>query len=71
MYWGNAVDSEEAIIEVEKLRKEGASYLIFTQYTRWWLDYYKDFQEHLDSQYQRVRDNDEYIIFDLTLAKTE
>jgi len=65
------MDSQEAINELEKLRKEGASFLVFTQYTRWWLDYSRDFQQHLDSQYRRVRDTDEYVIFDLMVARVQ
>ena len=58
-------DSQQAIIELEKLRKRGASYLVFTRYTGWWLDYYKDFQKYLDSRYPRVRQTEDYVIFDL------
>jgi Dolichyl-phosphate-mannose-protein mannosyltransferase len=59
------VDSQQAITELEKFRKQGASYLVFTRYTAWWLDYYKDFQKYLDSQYLRVRQTEDYVIFDL------
>ena len=37
-----------------------------TRYTRWYLDYYKDFRKHLDSHYRRIRDNDDYVIFNLS-----
>jgi 4-amino-4-deoxy-L-arabinose transferase-like glycosyltransferase len=63
--WGPPLDSEQAIIELEKLRKRGASYLVFTRYTAWWLDYYKDFAKYLDARYRRARDTKEYVIFDL------
>ena len=64
--WGGApMDSEQAIMQLEKLRKRGATYLVFTQYTVWWLDYYKDFGNYLDSRYRRVRQTDDYVIFDL------
>lgn len=62
------VTGQQAIREIETRRKEGADYLIFSKYTRWWLDYYKDFQKHLDSQYRRIRETDEFIIFDLKIA---
>jgi 4-amino-4-deoxy-L-arabinose transferase-like glycosyltransferase len=63
--WGSPLDSEQAIMELEKLRKRGAGYLVFTRYTAWWLDYYKDFGSYLDSRYRRVQDTEEYVIFDL------
>jgi hypothetical protein len=63
------VDSQQAINELEKLRKEGASYLVFPQYAFWWFDCYKDFRKHLDSLYRRVSVTDEYLIFDLTVTK--
>jgi hypothetical protein len=59
-------DGRQAISEFEKLRTQGGSYLIFTKSTFYLLSgQYTDFQKHLDSQYRRVRDTDEYIIFDL------
>jgi len=36
---GNPSDSEEAITTLENLRKAGATYLVFTSYTSWWLEY--------------------------------
>ena len=59
-------DGQQAISEFEMLRTQGGSYLIFTKSTFYLLSgQYTDFQKHLDSQYRRVRDTDEYIIFDL------
>jgi 4-amino-4-deoxy-L-arabinose transferase-like glycosyltransferase len=58
-------NSQQAIIELEKLRKRGARYLVFPRYTVWWLDYYKDFRTYLDSRYRRVRQTTDYVIFDL------
>jgi 4-amino-4-deoxy-L-arabinose transferase-like glycosyltransferase len=63
--WGAPLDSAEAITGVERLRKNGASYIVFTQYTAWWLDYYEDFGKYLDSRYRRVRATDDYVIYDL------
>ena len=58
-------DSRQAIMELEKLRKRGAGYLVFTRHTVWWLDHYKEFQKYLDSRYRRVRQTEQYVIFDL------
>jgi hypothetical protein len=67
--FGNAPrDSQEAIAEVDRLRKQGASYLIFIRYTFRWLKQYDHFRAYLNSRYRRVKDTQDYIIFDLTNA---
>jgi hypothetical protein len=67
--FGNAPrDSQEAIAEVDRLRKQGASYLIFIRYTFRWLEQYDHFRAYLNSRYRRVKDTQDYIIFDLTNA---
>jgi len=63
------IDSHEAITELERLRGQGADYLTFVRNTFWWLDYYHQFREHLDSRYRRIKVTEEYIIFDLTPVK--
>ena len=64
--WGAPLDSAEAIMELEKLRKRGATHLVFTQYTAWWLDYYKEFGNYLDLRYRRLSQTPAYVIFDLS-----
>jgi hypothetical protein len=64
--WGEPLDSEQAIIQLERLKELGARFLVFTRYTVWWLEYYTDFQEYLDSRHRRVSDTRNYVIFDLT-----
>ena len=64
--WGAPLDSAQAIMELEKLRNRGATHLVFTQYTVWWLDYYKEFGDYLDSYYRRMRETEDYVIFDLS-----
>jgi hypothetical protein len=64
-YWGAPLDSGQAITELEKLRSRGATHLVFTQYTVWWLDYYKEFGDYVDSRYRRMTETEEYLIFDL------
>jgi 4-amino-4-deoxy-L-arabinose transferase-like glycosyltransferase len=67
--WGNPKNSAQAIAALEELRKQGASYLVFTRYTVWWLAFYKDFQTYLDIRYRRVRQSEDYVIFDLSVAR--
>jgi hypothetical protein len=64
-------NSQQAITALERLRKQGARYLVFPRYTFWWLDYYQDFRRHLDSRYQRVRQTTDYAIFDLAARRGE
>jgi hypothetical protein len=65
-------DGRKTIEELENLRAEGGRYLVFTESTFYLLSgKYRDFQQHLDSLYGRVRDTDEYIIFDLAGPRTQ
>ena len=47
IYDGEPKDSAQAIVDLEELRKRGASYLAFTSNTAWWLDYYEEFGQHV------------------------
>jgi hypothetical protein len=48
----NPGDSAAAVSHLEALRAKGARYLVFPQTAFWWLEYYKEFRAHLDSQYR-------------------
>jgi hypothetical protein len=65
------VDSEEAIGELEQRRTEGASYLVFTRNTFWWLKRYPVFRAYLEARYRRVRDTEAYLIFDIREVRSE
>jgi 4-amino-4-deoxy-L-arabinose transferase-like glycosyltransferase len=65
------VDSEEAIHELEQRRTEGASYLVLTTNTFWWLERYPSFGAHLEARYRRVRETEAYLIFDLREGRSE
>ena len=69
--WQTPRDADEAIRSLEGLRTRGARYLVFTRYSRWWFDRYPGFQQHLESRYRRVRNTDEYTIFDLAQRPEE
>ncbi len=65
-------DGQQAINQLEELRAEGGSYLILTKPSFYLLSgQYRDFRKHLDSQYRRGRDTDEYIIFDLAGVRSK
>jgi glycosyltransferase involved in cell wall biosynthesis len=65
VYWGQPGDDATAIAELERMRGEGASYLVFVWSTFWWLDHYRGFCAHLDNFFNRELQNEQVIVFDL------
>ena len=51
-------DSAAAIEALERLRAEGAAYLVFPQVALWWLDHYAGLREHLERNGRVVVRND-------------
>ena len=47
IYAGVPSDGQDAIVDLEKLRRRGATHVVFTTNTFWWLDYYPEFAQHL------------------------
>ena len=47
IYAGNPADSQEATANLEGLRRRGATHVVFTINTLWWLHYYPEFAQHL------------------------
>ncbi len=64
-YWGPPPDDETAIRELERLRKEGAKFIVFAWNAFWWLDYYEGFDNYLRSKYQCILENERLVIFTL------
>ncbi len=64
-YWGLPPDDDTAIVELERLRQSGASFIVFTWPSFWWLDYYSGFHEYLKSRYTCILKNYRLVIFDL------
>jgi hypothetical protein len=64
-------DSNDAIQQLEALKKKGARYLLFPQTSYWWLDYYADLQSHLQRRYRRIWSNPDCIIYQLSRANTD
>ena len=63
IYNGEPKDSAQAIVDLEELRKRGASYLVFTSNTSWWLDYYKQVGEYVESNSKLVDATAEFKIY--------
>ena len=65
VYDGNPLDSAQIIANLEKLRSRGATHLVFYAGTQWWLDYYKEFAEHLATNATLVEQTPEFTIYKL------
>jgi len=57
-------DSEDAIAQLERLREDGAGYLVLPATAYWWLDHYRGFAAHLRGRYPAA-DRDACTIFEL------
>jgi hypothetical protein len=68
-YWGPPADDKTAIEAVEYLHKEGAGYLVIAWPAFWWLECYKEWQQHLRCNFPCVLENDHLIVFDLKQEK--
>ena len=68
VYDGNPLDSAQIIANLEKLRARGATHLVFYAGTQWWLDYYKEFAEHLATNATLVEQTREFTIYKLATA---
>jgi len=65
IYDGEPKDSVQAIIVLEELRKRGASYLVFTSNTSWWLDSYEEFGQYVQNTSILVEATSEFKIYKL------
>jgi hypothetical protein len=59
-------DSRAAIEHLEALRTKGGEFLLFPSTAFWWLEFYADFREHLDTRYRRVWGDEHCIIYQLS-----
>ena len=64
-FWGPPPDDATAIRELERLRGEGATLVVFVWGSFWWLDYYAEFARYLRAEYPCVRDDELLVAFDL------
>ena len=68
-FWGPPADDATAIAELERMRKEGAAAIFFTESSLWWLDHYAAFGNSLRSRFDCRLQNDRIAVFDLRSAK--
>jgi hypothetical protein len=65
IYNGHPTSSSDAIADLEALKERGATHLVFCSGTFWWLDYYKEFAQHLDKRARLMESTSEFEIFRL------
>jgi glycosyltransferase involved in cell wall biosynthesis len=65
IYWGAPPDDATATREVERLRAEGASFIVFGYPAFWWLDYYAEFNRYLRTKFHCILENERLVVFDL------
>jgi glycosyltransferase involved in cell wall biosynthesis len=64
-YWGNPSDDETAIQELERMRRSGATLLIFVWPAFWWFEYYTHFYNYIRTRFTCLLDNERLVAFDL------
>ena len=67
-YWGLPADDETAVSEFERLRQQGAEFIVFGWPAFWWLDYYRGLHSHLCHHFRCVLENERVVVFDLRSA---
>jgi Dolichyl-phosphate-mannose-protein mannosyltransferase len=66
IYAGNPSDGQEATANLDELRRRGATHVVFTKNTFWWLDYYPEFAQHLAENAMLIEATPEFKIYKLT-----
>jgi GT2 family glycosyltransferase len=62
----NPANDRDAIEQLERLRRQGAEFLLIPGTSLWWLDHYRQFERHLAQQYSvALRREDTCLIFSL------
>lgn len=70
IYNGEPRQSAQAIAELARLRSRGASYLVFTKDTSWWLDYYDVFARQLAENATLMETTSGFKIYELKSSET-
>jgi radical SAM protein with 4Fe4S-binding SPASM domain len=62
-------DDDSAIAELERLRAEGADYLVLPATVAWWLEHYRRFADFLHDEGVTVAEDSACVVFDLRAGK--
>src|SRR5262249_11447495 len=66
IYSGNPDYSAQAIENLERLRRRGATHFVFTKNTFWWTQSYPEFVAHLTNDARLIEATPEFRIYKLT-----
>jgi 4-amino-4-deoxy-L-arabinose transferase-like glycosyltransferase len=66
IYNGHPNTSADAISDLEELRSRGATHIVFYSGTRWWLDYYTEFTQHLEKTATLLKATPQFRIYALS-----
>lgn len=64
-YWGPPADDAHAISELERLRREGAQFIVFPWLAFWWLEHYGGFAAHLNNTGRCLEKNELLAVYGL------
>ena len=67
IYNGTPDDSDQAIENLERLRRNGATHFVFTRNTFWWLNSYSEFVAYLNTHATLLEATPEFSIYKLTV----
>jgi hypothetical protein len=70
-YWGAPADDTTAVRELERLRQEGATFLVIAWPAFWWLDHYSALHEYLRAKFRCILRNERLVLFSLEIAGEE
>ena len=63
IFYGEPRDSAQAIADLDRLRKRGANFLVFSSDTWWWIDYYQELGNYVSSNSRLVEATPEFKIY--------
>jgi len=66
VYGGNPKNSQRAISDLERLRRQGATHLVFTTNTFWWSQSYPELTQHLSETATLLEATPEFKIYTLS-----
>ena len=65
VYQGPPADGDSAVQELQRLRRAGASFIVFAAPALWWLDHYAALRRHLAGRFSCLHRDEEVVIFGL------
>jgi glycosyltransferase involved in cell wall biosynthesis len=62
---GYPANDEKAVAHLNQLRKRGANFLVFPHAAFWWLDYYRAFRQHLETEHACIWKDERCVIYEI------